>query len=151
MNFKRGLFRLWLVLSIGWTGLMVYDFYDRIKSPYIALREYRYVRDTKEFVAHVNETDAMKWMDFTRTHDEVEFPNNVIAYIPSELPGEDLRALARRFQSRYVAPRDVEVSAKRQEYVWSLVQSALGPPLAAFGIGAALVWAFSGFTRSKSG
>ncbi|MQW63171.1 hypothetical protein GHK33_10985 [Sinorhizobium meliloti] len=149
MNIKRGLFRLWLVLSIAWIAFMGYDFYDRIKSPYIPLQEYRYVPETKKFIPHVDETDPMKWMDFTRTRDRVEFPINVIAYIPSELPGEDAHALRRRFHAEFVVPRETEVSTKRREYILELVHAAFWPPVAVFLIGAALVWAFSGFARAK--
>lgn len=149
MNIKRGLFRLWLVLSIGWIALTGSDFYDRMKSPYIPLQVYRYIPESKTFIPHVDETDPMKWLASAETRKMVEFPNSMILYIPSQLSDEATKALGRRFQEEFVLSRNAEVSAKRQEYIWQLVQAAFGPPIAVFLVGMALVWAFSGFTRTK--
>ena len=123
MNFRRGLFRLWLVLSLAWIGLIAYTergvFCDTYK-PYTA--------EEKKKMSEVTPADR----EACRARGE-----NPCS--PSFIPFLDIR------HDCSLAPSDGYLRA------WSGIQStaeqALWPPAIAFLVGWLLIWIGDGFRR----
>jgi len=143
------MFRIWILLSVGWISIKTYDQLDRIWSPYIPQKEYQYYPELGKFAPHQEEKDPIKWLNFVSDFRTLEFKNNLMVHIPNAISNEKAKILIQKFETDFVQLRDSEVHLKRQENLWSFIRSAFGPPIALLFIGAACVWAFSGFLRSE--
>ncbi|TIL28826.1 hypothetical protein [Mesorhizobium sp.] len=144
MNIRRGLFRLWLVLSTVWVVVTGAMYFEEIQSPGIPEANFLYVKDADEFekIPAANSRYEMR-----KTMTEITFPNNVSLFTTPGEPDDKERALVPGFLIKIVEPRYAEVRAKRWDTVHLALQVAFVPIAVVFALGGALVWAFSGFSK----
>ncbi|MER8403385.1 hypothetical protein NKH16_01310 [Mesorhizobium sp. M1307] len=146
MNVRRGLFRLWMVLSAIWAIVVGLMFFDEIRSPYLQENNYLYVEGAEEIVKI---PDFNSRYEMRKTMTEVTFPHNVSLFTGLTTPDEKMQARVPRFLIEYVEPRQAEIDAKRRDKVEMALMVALIPIAVIFALGGALLWALSGFARPK--
>jgi hypothetical protein len=146
MNIRRGLSRLWVVVSVPWVGLVFAFHADSIWTPPLPYKDYLYVTGAKDFIAFPN---PWSYYEAKKNHQVVEFDNNVRLALAPELPQADVKAVAPAFHAKYVQPRSNEFWLARFGWLAYAAAIALIPPAILFAIGSSLVWAFAGFARSK--
>lgn len=145
MNIKRGIFRIWVVLSLAWAIAVSAIFFDEIKSPYLLEKNYLYVEGANKFLLIPDHNSRTKMRE---TMTEVTFPNNVSWFVSSPVPDAKMKALIPDFLKTYVEPRRAEIRQKRVERTETAIMAALIPIAMIFTVGAALLWAFSGFSKT---
>src|SRR6516225_7272836 len=85
MNWKRGLFRLWLAISGLWLIIVVVFFYPQVVSPYIEPRVYILTEDLKFF--ELDKVSDSEDRDFKAAYQtEIEFPNKVTLFAKDDTP-----------------------------------------------------------------
>ena len=85
MNWKRGLFRLWLAISGLWLIIVVVFFYPQVVSPYIEPRVYILTEDLKFF--ELDKVSDSEDLDFKAAYQtEIEFPNKVTLFAKDDTP-----------------------------------------------------------------
>jgi hypothetical protein len=146
MNIRRGLFRLWLVLSVIWIGAIAAIVGSDAIDVYIPEKNYLWV-DKAGQAALLPPTASL--YDLDKDHVKVLYPYNVILHVDNSVPPEALRPYNDEIMNKYVNPRKAEVRRRQWEAVWLALKLALIPPIIAFGIGALLFWAFSGFKHPQ--
>lgn len=144
MNIRRGLFRLWMVLSVVWAIVVGLIFFDEIRNPYLPEANYLYVEGANEILKI---PDFNSRYEMRKTMTEITFPNNVSLFTSLADPTEKMKAKVPEFLIAYVEPRQAETDAKRLAKVEMALSVALIPIAVIFALGGALVWAFSGFSR----
>jgi hypothetical protein len=147
MNVRRGIFRLWLVLSYVWLAIVGAMYWDEIQLPRLAEANYLYIEGADAF-EKIPEHNSRSELRKTRT--QVDFPNNVSLFTTPPQTDDEARSRAARFLIQYVEPRNTETWSKRRAKVGLALDVAMVPIGLSFALGAALMWAFSGFaTRPK--
>jgi len=169
MNLRRGLFRLWLVVSVVWALVSVATMWQEFTSPYFEESKYVYLpegaptpKGVDEFsllpradadqeradtifgngqaIGHIRKIDT----DDRITDDgyvAIAFPNNLKLWAPKSLDLTERGKLLDAFMANCLAPRNAELWHRR---FWQL-GIVVVPPAIAFLLGAAQIWAFSGF------
>ncbi|MBB3446425.1 hypothetical protein [Rhizobium sp. BK379] len=156
MNIKRGLFRLWLVLSVLWIVAVGFMSWESIQ------RDEWWSGDPNVFAdlpVHCENASGSADVDYYRR----EAPEPWNAY---RTPGSACWYSEHRFRQLFPSYNSIS-HAKLSEMLyqnlgWEMARSsdkydrtksaamtAFIPPAFTFVIGAALVWAFSGFARPK--
>jgi hypothetical protein len=133
MNWKRGLLRLWLFLSISWVLAVGALAYEHFSAPLIDLSTGWESRAAREAAAQSAGEAAVR---------EVK---------EKESPAE---SAARGGWDPLVPPTFEEEMLKFQnnrEYAVWYANFALIPPAALFGLGLALAWVGAGFGRARGG
>lgn len=152
MRWKRGLFRLWVVLSVIWACLAVMFFWDQISEPSIYGRVVKLNWETKTYeigdrVIYSPERDPTpEGMErVIITYDDVgylyEFPEGTF----DQFKGNDwIISVSTDVQ----AHKEAEFSKRRLEEITAAFWTAILPPGNVLAIGMALAWAISGFRRN---
>lgn len=168
MNWSRGLFRLWLLIAIPWMVGSIFVGLNNYRSPYLDEKVY-FVRsqdinldtdkpwksarvlDSKnlaspDYKGVYSITDYSVQYDVEKFAQKIKFPERVILML--QLPvGEKLSdAFAAKFASTY-GDRSADVSNARQGMIADSASFAILPPLIAFILGYALLWALRGFRK----
>jgi hypothetical protein len=76
----------------------------------------------------------------------IGFPHNLKLWAPASLGSSEREQLLNKFATKYAAPRDAEVLHHR---FWQAGIIFI-PPAVVFLLGAALIWAFSGFRQKQT-
>ncbi len=124
MNFRRGLFRFWLVLSLGWIGLIAYfgqEAFCNTHRPF-----------TKEEIARIGPSAAER--DVCRILGDKQC-------LPAFIPAMDSR------RDCSVFPTDGY--AHDWDTLSGFAEKALVPPMVAFLLGLVLLWVIGGFRRQR--
>lgn len=126
MNYRRGLFRLWIVLSVVWVALLTLYSWDNLTAP-------RPI--TAEMLNSVDLTDV---------------PTDILEAIAAGLERDDqwpliIKEIQRTRPDMKMEPRMGFFKNELERFVIGVVLV----PLAALLIGSALSWAFSGFSRNR--
>jgi hypothetical protein len=103
MNWRRGLFRLWLAVSALWLIVVVVLFYPQVVSPYIEPRAYILTDDLKFF--ELDNVSGSEDRDFKAAYQtEVEFPNKVTLFAKDDTPKPVLDTQSKSFYEQWAAP-----------------------------------------------
>jgi hypothetical protein len=148
MNWRRGLFRLWLAVSALWLIVVALLFYPQVVSPYIEPQAYILTNDG--FLQLDNVSDSQDHDFKTAYQIEIEFPNKVILFAKDDTPKPVLDTQSKSFYERYVKPRDAEVTTARWQSLERASATGLLPPLALILLGLVIGWIVSGFKSQKS-
>jgi hypothetical protein len=125
MNFRRGLFRLWLVLSLAWTGFILYMGQGAFCATYKPLT----AEETKKYELTPKEREDCRVRGETQC-------------LPSFIPIPDSR------QDCSLSPSDGYV---RNWYIVSpVIEQALWPPGVSLMLGLVLLWVIGGFRRQPN-
>jgi type II secretory pathway component PulL len=85
MNWRRGLFRFWLVVSALWLIVVVVFFYSQVVSPYIEPQAYILTDDLKFF--ELDNVSDSEDRDFKAAYQiEIDFPNKVTLFAKDNTP-----------------------------------------------------------------
>jgi hypothetical protein len=144
MNVRRGLFRLWMVISAVWVATVSAMYFEAIQSPRIPEANFLYI-DGADAIVKIPERNSRSEMRKTMT--EVSFPNNVSLFTKQHQAAEKARSTAAGFLIDHVEPRNPELWAKRRDTVQLALEVAMVPISVSFALGAVLIWAFSGLSR----
>jgi hypothetical protein len=146
MRIRRGLFRLWIVGTAIW-AIIVIVITASSWNGYLPEQNYLFPTTPSGDFSRISRTYDS---DFTNTHWEVTFPNNVALHIPVGIAEEIVAKQAPRFSAKFVSPRDGERRQQQIEMATSAAGAIIGVPAVILALGSALAWAFSGF-RASSG
>src|SRR5205809_7133465 len=151
MNWRRGLFRLWLVVSALWLIAVVVFFYSQVVSPYIEPRAYILTDDLKFFeLDNVSDSEDRDFKAAYQT--EIEFPNKVTLFAKDDTPKPVLDTQSKSFYEQHVKPREAELTTARRQSLERASATGVLPPLALLLLGLVIGWIVSGFksTGQKS-
>jgi hypothetical protein len=144
MNWRRGLFRLWLAVSALWLIIVAVLFYPQAVSPYIEPRAYILTDDLKFFeLDNVSDSEDRDFKAAYQT--EVEFPNKVTLFAKDDTPKPVLDTQSKSFYEQHVKPREVELATARWQSLERASATGLLPPLALLLLGLVIGWIVSGF------
>jgi len=153
MNWRRGLFRLWLALSALWLSIIAVLFYAQVVSPYIEPQAYILRDDSDSGFLQLDNVSDSNDQDFKAAYQiEIEFPNKVTLFAKDDTPKPVLDTQSKSFYERYVKPRDAELTTARWQSLERASATGLLPPLALIPLGLVIGWIVSGFksTAQKS-
>jgi len=149
ISWTKGLFRIWIVLSVGWVVVVTSFMAGDVLRPYYA-GHYILATEARDvaFERYSSEARTLergKSEAKVRAYEIKGIPQTTVFVEASVSDQESFERVAR------AAPeaerlRAEAVATRRLSMVQSLVGIALLPPLAVLVIGAALAWAFRGFT-----
>ena len=149
MNWKKGLIRLWVVLSLIWTapwlGFVVFDIggdISEFKASIDAIDQKTHSLKVREYFGDKRKgeiSDFCLRMELGNTRETVEVCNSELAEKMLDDSAVAM-ALKTKIESR--------ISSKR-EHQNKIIPIALLPPLILLIIGAGLYWAFSGFRQKQ--
>jgi hypothetical protein len=126
MNIGRGLFRLWLVLAIGYILIAGFLMFGWVKGEFDKAAQHQAVYDEAVRPGLIEDTKASgPWTKYQGKH------FRLVEELPTEQPRE---------------PRDLFAVHPWDSFLQALLIATI-PPFALLIIGAALVWAFAGFKR----
>src|SRR5215831_17389952 len=144
MNWRRGLFRLWLAVSALWLIIAVVFLYPQVVSPYIEPQAYILTDDLKFF--ELDNVSDSKDRDFKAAYPiEIDFPNKVTLFAKDDTPKPVLDTQSKSFYEQYVKPRDAEATTARWLSLGRATALGLLPPLALILLGLVIGWIVSGF------
>src|SRR5215472_4479207 len=155
MNWKRGLFRLWVAVSAVWLVIVAVFSYGQIVSPDIQPHTYVLLNansDIHEFNIFYD-TGFQLPSDFKLAEQtRIDFPNNVILFAANNIPSDVLKTRSQSFYEQYVKPRDTELATARWHTLGFASAVGLLPPLALILFGLVIGWIVRGFrsTAQKS-
>ena len=151
MNWKRGLFRLWLAISGLWLIIVAVFFYPQVVSPYIEPRVYILTEDLKFF--ELDKVSDSEDLDFKAAYQtEIEFPNKVTLFAKHDTPKPVLDTQSKNFYEQHVKPRETELATARRQSLELASAAGVLPPLALLLLGLVIGWIMRGFksTAPKS-
>ena len=167
------LFRLWLIATVAWILVATVATRKEFFSPSFAEGNYLYLLEgwptpkgvTNEFLllpaADPDEERAatvyrdgkaqghfrqLEPQDQIAEYSKIDFPYNLILWMPATLDQAGQKEMVDKFATTYFASRGSEVTERRL----SSLGAILVPPIAVLIIGAALLWAFSGFRKTQT-
>ena len=143
MNWKKGLIRLWLVLSIIWTapwlGFVVFDIGGDISEFKAGIDAIDQKTNTLKLREYIDQKDFCLRMELGNSGKAVEVCDSEVKEgLQDELVVRE--ALRKKIESRISSAR---------EHQNRILPIALLPPLILLIIGAGLYWAFSGFRQKQ--
>lgn len=148
MNIRRGLFRVWIVLSIAWIIAGVALNYQAIANPQLPDQVYVMKDANSGFFKLDNPFDQFDSSFVTAHSARIEFPNNVSLFPAKDVSEAVVRAQAAGFFERYSQPRESELSATRLATLSRSVPLIVGPPLTLLALAAVVGWVVAGFRRA---
>lgn len=164
MNVKKGVFRIWIVISFLWSILIGILAYEAMTSPFAFPEEYFYVPQLKsknerpdwtrpfyelnvkpgtgpekEKFSELDWDEKKKWEESGRlaASTGIRFEDGTLLYIPTEIIKSDGRKLGEYF-----------LSQKWERYLdklWPYIAGLIIPPAILFLLGASFVWIVRGF------
>lgn len=150
MNFRRGLFRVWIVLSAAWIIAGVALSYQAIANPQLPDEVYIMKDANSGFFKLDNPFDQFD-SNFAAGHSaRIEFPNNVSLFPAKDVPEAIVRAQAATFFQRYSQPREGALSAARVATSARALPLIFGPPLALLALAAVVGWVVAGFRKASA-
>jgi hypothetical protein len=151
MDVRRGLFRLWIVLTCGYVLIAGFLMYGSIKAEFDKAPSGPWTKYQKVLVEQGGRPAPMI---------EVQGPDGQRYQFPDDTRDETMReAMAKLYppekftveQQRALALARARLRAAEAKKPWTSLWEAIGiaaiPPLVVLIVGASLVWAFSGFKR----
>lgn len=148
---RRGFFRVWIVLAVLWAILMIIIQSGSILNPYVPGK-----------VVATLVGDTVQLYDIYSPQERA-FQQGVEAgaLVSTKLPGRDFALITRKdtepatLQERIAEAEQVvaqyvetETSRRRTEAILPLAMLSIVPPLIVLALGAAIAWAISGFRRT---
>lgn len=158
MNWSRGFFRIWILVSILWMITVGLFSYNSIERPYLSSDGYLYDVDTskppkrmEEYSTDFREADRRKGegelVKYEITRDDTP---NVVTYhfLPATILHEQRIKVIEGYMERATAIQNARMRRARHENIISMVQSMIFPPVILLCIGVAIRWVFLGFRRT---
>jgi hypothetical protein len=149
INVRRGLFRLWIIMSVPWAVGTGAVFSRDIFTPTIPAQVYVMPNAKSDFFKLDNIYSQFD-DDMMKAHRIVDFPNNLRLLIEKNVPDDAARARATNFFEEYSKPRDNEVKAARLKGIREFLLFGAMPPLMLLIIGWAVSWAVAGFKGDQA-
>lgn len=157
MNWSRGFFRAWILISILWVITVGLFSYSSIERPYLSSDGYLYELDTSKppkrleaYSTDFREAERRKGegelVEYEITNDDTQ---NVTTFhfLPATLPHERRIKVIEGYIERATAIQNARMRRARRENIISMVQSMFIPPSILLCIGIAIRWVFLGFRR----
>lgn len=154
MNWSKGLFRVWIVLSGLWLAFITIIGFEDIKSPHYPGRVYLAAENAlPSFKRFSKEDEAFSKAESDgKLHSyEIDGVPNTVIYILADVPAAEVKRRLQKVAPIALQDRDAYVWERRQTVAPGLVLAALLPPLGALGLGGATLWAIRGFRQSAEG
>ncbi|MBY5555236.1 hypothetical protein HFO39_18590 [Rhizobium leguminosarum] len=161
MNWSRGFFRTWILISILWVITVGLFSYRSIERPYLSSAGYLYDLDTskpprrlEEYSTDFHEAERRKGagelVEYEITIDDTP---NVITYhfLPATIPHEQRIKVIEGYMERATAIQNARMRRARQENIISMIQSMIFPLVILLCIGVAIRWVFLGFRGTPQG
>jgi hypothetical protein len=139
MSVRRGMFRLWIVVSVVYALIVIG----------VSIAQWDVPISQKAYIFPTSPGGSYSYTDgygLSKSHYSIDFPHRVSLYVPL---GIDYEAIVKkdlpRFTKQYVFPRSGEVTAYHIDIIWIALLVLILPPLVVLGFGAAMSWALIGF------
>ena len=146
MRVRRGMFRLWVVASIIWIGIIGYIGYHEWRAVPQPMKLYVLPNATSDFYKVDNIFDRFDPALGT-SHSIVEYPHGITLMIHNSVPSDVAEPKKKEFERDYVSPLSRDYDEKRFDTGTTYVEAALLPPIGVLAFGAAMAWALTGFRR----
>jgi hypothetical protein len=149
MRVRRGMFRLWVVASIIWIGIIGYNGYQEWRSVPQPIKLYLLPNATSDFYVPENIFD--RWdPGIEQSHSIIEYPHGVTLMIHNSVPSAVAEPKKKEFERQYVEPAARNYEKKRYDAAATYLEAALLPPPAVLIFGAAMGWVLTGFRNPQS-
>lgn len=147
-NWRRGFFRLWVVLALLWCALVALILSGQILSPYVPSKAV--ATRTGEVSAALYETYGEpynSWAAASRSGSIVatEVRPGFQLFTSLEVTGPILVARVEEARALVDAYRDRTIAERRTGALGTLLAAAVAPPLLVLALGWLLAWALAGF------
>jgi len=165
MNWRRGLFRLWIVGTVLFVIAVAFVSYSEIKADFDVVARASKPEVTLSFIAEFRQqypeynslTDAQLleavyekfYSDVPRQQFEKRISENISASDKAVKFQGQLHEFPADFTDEQIATALKSTIKNPWVSVGEAVAIAVGIPLAALALGASLVWAFSGFAAKR--
>jgi hypothetical protein len=147
MNFRRGMFRFWVLVTLAWLAGCTYWAYSIFADTELGSKYYVLQTPNDDFLAL---DSRFKPADFTKSHIRYDFPNEVVLLAHNSMTKEIVAERANEFDKKFVIIRDAELRSLKHQQIPAWLAGTVLPPAAIFFLGYALGWAFSGFRRERT-
>lgn len=150
LNWRRGLFRIWLIVSVVWIGVVVAFAWQAVVEPYVGTYAFIEGRGETAWEYTSGEASAARRAkgDGSLTEIAVDGAPN-ITYFTSE-SGEVLIERMEKLAPLMLGFYEAQQTRNRPDTIVGAVLAALVPPIGALILGAALIWALSGFRKQSN-
>jgi len=139
MDWRRGFFRIWLVLALGWALIVGYLVYQQSAV--------HYARTYLIGMKSITPATTYEYLSYSGTNTVVIGPSGEHLVI---LKGADQATAVMNYESSIFATDEARQAREaRVAAWWPAFVFAVVPPLVLLGIGAAIGWAVSGFRRAR--
>jgi hypothetical protein len=152
MAWRKGFFRVWVVVSIVWVIFVALVTYEGIASPYLGNRGVYYKKGVPNPVVIDEYSTAYRDLEAGKASGQVQkieiegYPDFRL-FVPAGLPTDEL---SRRVDQVVALAKQVRASAtaeRRASAIWSALGAALALPGFLFASGLAISWTLAGFRR----
>lgn len=165
INFKLGLLRLWIVISLCWIAIAIMLFYNEMKNEIqcvdYKLFEKAYSLSTDSMLGKLSDNKKEMYKEAIRRKliPDIEFLGFPYGFIPDNLQKEDINKMPIRVQYLYIVKefppnttiQDIwkayrpDLIQKRNYALFILGMIALIPPIILLIFGRVIIWIIYGF------
>lgn len=149
MNIRRGFFRFWIILGVGWFATFAAIQSSDVINPPVSEKVYvlpSAKADFYQFDHPSNQYDE----NTQKNHRTIQFPNHVQLLVHNSVSKADGDARGKGFYEEYSRPRETEVAWARLAVLGRLGLVGVIPPLVLLMVGWAAAWGLAGFKVDKA-
>lgn len=142
MNYTRGFFRGWVILSVLWAGaLFVATWLD---PPYLSPEAWIVPRPNGGLLA-LSDSSYTAREKLATSNTQIELPKNLYLFIHNSVPASEHESLSKAFLSQNQSRREAVQWAAHRERFEGVAVAAIAVPLALLLPGLAVRWVLLGF------
>jgi hypothetical protein len=147
MRVRRGIFRLWVVASVIWIGIIGSIGYHEWRTVSQPVKLYLLPNAASDFYV-VDNIFTRFDPNMEKAHSIIEYPHGITLMIHNSVASDVAEVKKKEFERDYVAPLSRDYDEKRYGTVTTYLEAALLPPMVVLAFGAAMAWALTGFRRT---
>ena len=150
VNWRRGLFRIWVIASILWIGVVIAFGWQAVQDPYVGSFAFIEGRGDTPWAYSSTEAAAARKAKLDGTMREISVKGGApgITYFTTEFDDNALTARMEQLAPLMVGFYAAEQERNRPNTIIGAGLAAIVPPIVVLILGAALFWALSGFRRT---
>ena len=140
MNWRRGLLRLWILVTLAWVAVVGVIYAPQFSDPRIPPVRMMYDATVKSMLPAIGAPDMPGYY-------AVEAPNQITFFFPDETPTDEAEKLL-PLHFKYI-DRSEEIWRARERLILPTLLLIAIPSALLFAFGGLVLWTLSGFRRDK--
>ena len=157
MSWRRGLFRMWVVLTALWSIMATLFMWESISTPYISWGgftmghgEPEYLEPYGEKISAARELKSRKLLvEYEISYDKTDLKQTAFFFPATAVHEENLKAIE-AYIPKATALQNAKIKRARYEAITSALWAVLLPPGVILILGLAVRWALMGFRPRTS-